>query len=220
MNMKRCFTLVELLVVIAIIAILASMLLPSLAKARKTALMASCISQSAQISKAISMYTMDNDDYFPISNAQGSADARLRIYTSDKGTAAADPLFICPADQKPRSDGNFVRSYIFNGDVIWTMQNAAQDYGVFGQTEAAKRKAGSVRGGVNLTLETHYRWANMGYQNFQNACTFERSWWSFGYVQTNHLGRRVAASAADGSVKAIRYDSVPENNFQLFKVTD
>ncbi len=70
-HLRRAFTLIELLVVVAIIALLISILLPSLSKARAQARTTLCHSRISQMAKAILIYADDYDETPPFTSKVG-----------------------------------------------------------------------------------------------------------------------------------------------------
>jgi prepilin-type processing-associated H-X9-DG protein/prepilin-type N-terminal cleavage/methylation domain-containing protein len=112
------FSLIELLVVIAIIAVLASLLLPALTRAKGTAQSASCISNLKQLQTGWLMYVHDNNDSLPpnitrkiqfdLVNAKGSwvlGNAKLDANTTNIEAGVMFPqvgsaaVYHCPADK-------------------------------------------------------------------------------------------------------------------------
>ena len=129
---RRGFTLLELLTVIATIAILASLLLPVLGKAKTKAQRTSCLSNLRQLSVAWMLYADDNHGFlpesYPLNNPDvwvqgdmtkpdeaGNADlvraGKLFVYNNSLG------IYHCPADQGVTIDAKVVptvRSYSMN----------------------------------------------------------------------------------------------------------
>ncbi|WDE98874.1 type II secretion system protein [Lentisphaera profundi] len=130
--MKK-FTLIELLVVVAIIGILASLLLPSLGKARAKAKMAVCKSNMRQINTWIFMYSDDHDGYYidydwgnqiswddKLSDYDGRnmSDGRKRNGAVPVWYAYNPVIYACPSDELQRKWGAstavFTRTYVLS----------------------------------------------------------------------------------------------------------
>jgi len=147
-RIEKAFTLIELLVVIAIIAILASMLLPAMSKAKLKASGVACMNNSKQLGLAYILYGNDHDDVClgPFASSKtpawieggmfGAADSADLRYLTTSPTykyLKTPAVFRCPADTSklnvggkllPRSRSYTMNAFMGETSTSWVANNS------------------------------------------------------------------------------------------------
>jgi prepilin-type N-terminal cleavage/methylation domain-containing protein len=118
MKSARGFTLIELLVVIAIIGVLASLLLPALARAKRSARSVACLSNLHQIGLALDLYVQEHNDRLPSCAQLPSVNTNFpSVVTMLSPYLKAKAVFQCPEDRTlfPTEQTSYEWNIFLNG---------------------------------------------------------------------------------------------------------
>ena len=204
MKTRKAFTLIELLVVIAIIAILASMLLPALSKAKEKALSIRCVSNLRQIGLGMRMFADDSNGLYPESGGLirwDETDAttqkqswmqQIVSYTQNTN------VYACPANHRShysyfngsraaflQAGGpaplnsrviRFPSAYVLSGDTLW---NSGFEYDADKDDYSQNCVGGGINGLPYEDWQVHYKGQNVLFED-------GHSQWYKGYA-TNQM---------------------------------
>ena len=216
MKTKKAFTLIELLVVIAIIALLLSVLLPALKKAKQQAQTVICKSNLKQWGVVFNMYLQDYEEKFQRGWGASTSESNWWMDSAVTYYDDVDEIRYCPTATKVR--------YLTNGDpgpgegkqpfTAWGHRpgflNPETDHGSYGingwlednqseMTDARKkcfwRKATSITNGSNVPVLTDAQWIDAWPEPHDKPLDTREEIWDndtlFGTDSTgqNHMGR-------------------------------
>jgi prepilin-type N-terminal cleavage/methylation domain-containing protein len=217
---RRGFTLIEILVVVAIIALLISVLLPSLKRARDQAKLVACKSNLHMLTVAFMAYSTETRGYLPGCSEDPGADwlggsnvggTRKGRQPEDGGIyrymGASRDSYMCPSDDVPRATGltrySYTSSTLMSGAAAASVGLAHYRYSINGTSNySTKQHSTEMRSTPAFVLvEEEPNWYLLNTPN--------SAWDNDDGITNRHVGRSGSVGCLDGSVGHVSLPSTP-----------
>lgn len=187
----RGFTLIELLVVIAIIAILASLLLPALSKAKQKGTMASCLMNQKNLILAWMMYADDNEERICSSRAcynrvNNEVDKQIWVFRPQDANGRPTPLSRVTDEARFRG---------IQAGALYPYINSVGAYHCPGDTRKKRRKPPrDCFRSYSISYAFGGDWDPPGYEQYKKQTEIRQPSQNFVFVEEEHIGAQYGAN--------------------------